>query len=408
MAKIPGLEDVRDWTRGRFLVGDRAIWILYFIFVVISSIAVSSVTGHDGSRGVGGHLVTIFIGFGAMWVISRFPHRWLRSWGPFVYSVAVIISFVWLKFSGSNLNGATRWVQFLGFSIQPSEFFKICLICWGAVAGVKSFDSPKNAKRNFLIYWGMSGACLLYLGASNLSYAVLFGLFVLAYSFLLDAPKKLLFSGIAIGAVVGTLFVTALLTLPNHTLASVNERTLTWKKRIKTMMVDKDEATIKPGDVTQEDFASIAVANGKFLGLGPYQGRMKESLPMRESDFIYATIIEEWGALGMFGIPALYVAWFVIAMRAAWRERNLYRRYLLYGIGILFPMQALVNICVVGGLFLTGQTLPLISKGGSSILVSSIALGIMACITNTQQVINRKINELKAKGIEIPQDLLEH
>ena len=117
----------------------------------------------------------------------------------------------------------------------------------------------------------------------------------------------------------------------------------------------------------------MAVASA---GRGPGKSKMRDHLPLAYSDYLYATIIEEYGIFGLLLIPGLYIAWMLLAYREARKQTNIYRSNLIKGFGILYPLQALVNMVVSSGLITTGQPLPLLSYGGSSVLASSIAIGI--------------------------------
>lgn len=122
---------------------------------------------------------------------------------------------------------------------------------------------------------------------------------------------------------------------------------------------------------------------------------------MANSDFIFAIIIEEFGVFGLLWVSALYVALLITIGLMAQREKSLYRRLLILGIGILIPMQALVNMAVVAAIFMTGQTLPLISVGGSSLITSSIAFGILLSISNQQGKAKQLTQEAAKHGIEL-------
>ena len=121
----------------------------------------------------------------------------------------------------------------------------------------------------------------------------------------------------------------------------------------------------------------MAIANSKLVGRGPGNSKLRDSLSQAYSDYLYAIIIEEYGILGLLFIPSLYLVWMLIGYREARKQTNVFRSNLIKGFGILYPLQALVNMIVASGIITTGQTLPLISYGGSSILATSIAFGIM-------------------------------
>ena len=126
----------------------------------------------------------------------------------------------------------------------------------------------------------------------------------------------------------------------------------------------------------QEQMGRIAIARGQTPH-GPGKSKIRDTLAMAYSDYLYAIIIEEYSFLGLLLIPGLYLCWMYLALREARKQTNTYRSNLLKGFGILYPMQAIVNMVVASGIISTGQTLPLLSYGGSSIIAASMAFGIM-------------------------------
>lgn len=409
MEKIFDLRDHRDIVGKGFLVGDKKLWLLLGLFVVISLLSVMSASSSEVYKyiGTGGfwgptlkHFIYLSASVGGAMIVSRVPPSWLRN-KAYIYSLIVILMIALLPFIGKEINGARRWIQ-LGFiTIQPSEFFKLCLIFWGAIAGVLAQEQPEKAKKYYWIYWLVSGAFIVFFGMENLSTAIIFCAFVWCHSFIMRAPWRMLLGAAIVATALGVIAIAFLILTPSAQLGQIHERAVTWKNRI-TNMADDDPNRFEITDANrQEQFGKIALANSQLIGSGIGASKVKEILPMAYSDFIYAIIIEEYGLIGMIAIPGLYVWWFVAAGLMARREKNRYRRFLLYGIGLFFPMQALVNIAVVAGFLMTGQTLPLISAGGSSLIVSSVAMGIMINISNVQRELRRVERQAEDQGIAL-------
>lgn len=407
MAFLKASRDFRDISKGIHFVGSVWIWLLFFALLIISVTIVASASSSEiydylkyerGMHPLVKHGVTIFAGLVCAWAIGQLPPRWLRFGGLYLYTLGVILMICALPFVGVTLNGATRWIHVLGFSLQPSEFFKVALIAWGAVVGAKARREPERAVRLFWTYWLASAVVILFFAKDNGSTGAIMFLFLAVYSVILGAPWRHILYILVASVLAGVLGLTLLFTLPNSVLAGMG-RAMTIKNRL-TSMTAEESFTIRD-DNRQEQYAKIALANSELVGKGPGRSKLKEILPMADSDFVYAIIIEEYGVLGMIFVPALYVGWFVLAAYLAQREKNLYRRYLLYGIGFFFPMQALVNMAVVADVFMTGQPLPLISKGGSSMIVGGIVFGIMASISNVQRAVARLEQEAKSQGVEL-------
>ncbi len=401
------------------LVGNKKLWVLYFIFLGVSALAVSSASSSDIYSYLNSdstsllthplfkHLAYILVGI----VTTVFFARTNPNKFPLIslaYMIFTLVLIMLLPILGIEVNGATRWINLGPVTFQPSEFFKLALILLGSYCGFLARTDPDQSRRYFWIFWGIGGVFVGLLGLDNLSLMVILFGFMYLYSWVLEAPRRILVQLALIGAVIIGLFVGALLVLPASTLSKVHERSVTWKNRL-TRLTTEDANPFEINDANrQEQYGQIALANSQGIGTGPGQSQIKQVLPMAQSDFVLAVIIEEYGVVSLVFVSTLYVFWFLMAGFTARRERNWYRRFLLLGIGILFPMQALVNIAVVSGKFMTGQTLPLISAGGSSMIVCSIAFGLMISISKTQSEIESIEKEAKARGIDLntPSDIL--
>ena len=154
-------------------------------------------------------------------------------------------------------------------------------------------------------------------------------------------------------------------------------RATTWRNRIERAVSEREDRFQITDENRQEQMGRIAIARSQLIGKGPGNSKIRDTLAMAYSDYLYAIIIEEYGLIGLLFIPGLYVIWMLLAYREARKQTNVYRSNLIKGFGILYPMQAIINMVVASGLISTGQTLPLLSFGGSSIVAASMAFGIM-------------------------------
>ena len=209
---------------------------------------------------------------------------------------------------------------------------------------------------------------------SNLSTFLIIFAFLYLYSWVLKAPKRFMYRVTAIGAIALVLGGAYLYLAPESMLPG---RAVTWHNRLHGAVKEREDRFAITDENRQEQMGRMAIANSKLVGRGPGNSKMRDSLSQAYSDYLYAIIIEEYGILGLLFIPSLYFAWMLIGYREARKQTNVYRSNLIKGFGILYPLQALVNMIVASGIITTGQTLPLISYGGSSILATSIAFGIM-------------------------------
>lgn len=393
------------------LVGNKKLWLLYFAFLVISLLGVASASSTEIYQhlGEGGFFLKhpiikhiLHIGAGLLVTLlcanlnpNKFPQASL------LYMLFTLLIIALLPFLGVTLNHATRWINVGVMTLQPSEFFKLAVILLGAYFGFQAQSHPDRKYGYFMWYWAITSPLVVLLGLQNFSMMLILFIFMWIYTLVLEAPSKLLMQLLVIGTVLGAIAVAGLLLPPDPVLRKAFSRGPTWKNRI-THVFEQDPNPYRIDDENrQTQYGKIALANSQFIGVGPGQSHIKQVLPMAESDFVLAIIIEEYGVVSLLLISGMYVMWFLIAGLTARQERNWYRKYLLLGIGILFPMQALVNIAVVSGKFLTGQPLPLISAGGSSILVCSIAMGIMISISKTQSDIAAVEREALDHGIDL-------
>lgn len=394
--------------------GDKAVWILYFLFLSVSFVVYTSASSVEVLEYMreGGrmhpflkHFILLTIGAGIAYGFSIAPSSWVRNKMVF-YSLMTIGMMVALPFIGAKINDATRWIRvpLIGITLQPSEFFKLCLIAWGALAGMYAHKNRDKALLYFRWYFVISIIPITFLGLSNFSTGALMAIFVFLFLWIMRAPKKMLGRLALLGVIAITIGALTLIVTPADMLRKVHPRSVTWKNRVTSMFQKAehpDEYFKITDDRLQEQFGEMALANSELTGKGPGRSAAKQRLPAAHSDFIYAIIIEEYGVAGMLFIPLMYIWWFWLATRMAIREKQYYRKYLLMGIALLFPLQALINIAVVSGMFMTGQPLPLISAGGSSVFVCSMAFGLMLNISNTQKEIALLEREAQHKGITL-------
>jgi len=296
---------------------------------------------------------------------------------------------------GTDVNGAQRWLGIGAFTIQPSEFAKLALV------GFVAFFLSKLKKDNesFIFKVLMAGiliTCALIV-TENLSTAVL--LFGVCYLMMFIGQIDLKRLGIVAGviAISGLIFLASLSLIPQDYLP---DRFATWKARIERHTTQDEAGSGAPSadykitdDNYQVSHAKIAIANGNIIGL-PGSGTERDFLPQAYSDFIFAIILEEMGLIGGLVTLLLYVALMIRAGMLASRCDRLFPRYLLLGCALIITVQALANMAVAVNLIpVTGQPLPLISRGGTSTIITCVYFGIILACSNAKEEEHEPVDE---------------
>lgn len=369
-------------TLKRYFKGDRVIWLIIVLLSVVSLLAVYSSTGSLAYRYQGGNTAYYFIkqfsflGIGLMviFLVHLIPYKVYSPLAPLLLYIAVPLLLVTLLF-GTNINQATRWLEIpgLGVTIQTSDFAKLALVVYVArILSLKQNDIKDLRRTFFPLVIPISIVCLLILPA-NFSTALMLGLVCWLMLFVGRVSLKHLlgFSGLAI-ALVGLFVFIALQT------NSVN-RVQTWKNRVEGFSSGKIDENY------QAQQSKIAIATGGLVGKGPGNSTQRNMLPHPYSDFIYAIIIEEYGIIGGVLVLFLYMVLLFRAGLIIKKARRTFPAFLAMGLTLLLVFQAMVNMAVAVNLIpVTGQPLPLVSMGGTSLLFTSASFGILLSISRSQ------------------------
>jgi cell division protein FtsW len=377
---------------GRAFKGDKVIWCIFIALCIVSLLVVFSATStiayrqHNHWSPILRHAIFLLIGFGLVLFIQRIPSRFFSVLllGLPVSAILLIIT----MFMGEDVNGAQRWLGVGAFTIQPSEFAKISAI--GFVAFFLSKIKPNNESWIFkTLIIGVGGLCIL-IAPENLSTAcLLFGVCFILMFIGQVSLKKLGFIALAGIAAVVLLFGSLTL-LPESVVEKyLPDRFATWKNRIERHSDEESKAMINEDGsiaykITDENYqvshAKIAIANGGVIGL-PGSGTERDFLPQAYSDFIFAIILEETGLLGGLFVLLLYVALMFRCGVLASKCEKKFPRYLILGSALILTIQAVANMAVAVNLIpVTGQPLPLVSRGGTSTIITCAYFGIiLAC-----------------------------
>jgi cell division protein FtsW len=368
--------------------GDKGIWAIVFLLALISFLPVYSastnlvyVIGKGSTLGyLVKHLGHLFLGFTIIYFVHKVPYHYFRALSIFGIPV-VIVLLIYTLFQGTTIDGAnaSRWIQipFVGIGFQTSTFAFMVLMVYVARYLAKTNDKQVTFKESFLELWlPVFGVLILILPANFSTTALIFSM-VCMLVYIGCYPLKYLFTIIAIGILALAFFILIAKAFPG----AMPNRVKTWEKRIERFTTDSADE-----DNYQIEKAKIAIASGGIKGLGPGKSIQKNFLPQSSSDFIFAIIVEEYGMIGAFGIIFLYLLLFVRFIINAHKTTSLFGKLLIIGLGFPIIFQAFVNMAVAVELLpVTGQTLPLISAGGTSIWMTCAAIGIILSVTKKEE-----------------------
>jgi cell division protein FtsW len=369
---------------GKYLKGDPYIWFVVFALSVYGVLAVYSSTGAMAWQDRGGdteyylfkHSALLIFGLFTMWLTHMVNIQYFSRIAQIMLILAVPLLIYTLLF-GVEINDARRWVMLpgIGLTIQTSDFAKLALVAFVARFMAKRQGEVHDFKKTLMPILGIIlGICLLIFPEDFSTSAVLF-LTSMLVLFLGRIPLKQV--GLLVG--IGVLVLGGAFAYVMNTDVEFG-RIATMKSRIEAFTDGSDD-----GGTYQSRHAKIAVARGGFTGTGPGRSRQKNFLPSPFADFIYAIIIEEYGSIfGGLALIVLYMLLLYRSFRIVLKSENSLAALLAIGLAFSLVLQALINMGVaVNILPVTGLALPIVSRGGTSILFVSIALGIILSASRT-------------------------
>ena len=382
--------------------GDKVIWIIFLFLCLISIIevfsAASTLTYKSGDHWgpITQHSIILMIGAIVVVLMHNIPYKWFQVFPVFLYPISVVLlAFVTLMgvITGDRVNGAARWMSFMGLQFQPSELAKMAvIIAVSFILSKKQDDEGANPKA-FKYIMILTGLVCMLIAPENLSTAMLlFGVVVLMMFIGRVAFKKLamLLGGLALAGCLGVIF---LLAIPKDTDIPFLHRFDTWKSRI-TNFTEKEEVPAAKFDIDKDAqiaHARIAIATSNVIGKAPGNSIQRDFLSQAFSDFIFAIIIEELGLVGGAFVVILYIWLLVRTGRIAQKCERTFPAFLVMGIALMLVSQAILNMMVAVGLFpVTGQPLPLISKGGTSTLINCAYIGMILSVSRYTAYLEEK------------------
>lgn len=392
------------------LKGDKVIWAFVALLALFSFMPVFSASSNLAymRHGSGNaltyllkHGAQVFVGFFILYKIHKVPYHYFRTISRLLLPVVwVLLIYTLLK--GTIIDGAnaSRWIQipFIGITFQTSTLAAIVLYVFVARYLSKTRETPVTFQSSLWELWVPVFVTIMLILPANLSTAALIFAMVVMLAFIGKYPIK--YIGIVLGAgIIGLVFF---ILVAKAFPGAFPNRVDTWISRIDNFTTDKPDE-----DDYQIEKAKIAIASGGVYGLGPGKSIQKNFLPQSSSDFIYAIIVEEYGFFGGILVLSLYLLLLFRFVVAAHKANSLFGKLVVIGLGFPIIFQAMTNMAVAVELLpVTGQTLPLISSGGSSIWMTCIALGIILSVTKKEEEIAEELAE-KQKREDALQRLID-
>jgi cell division protein FtsW len=386
------MNKIKTWA-DQNLQGDKVIWAVVFALSLISVLVVYSSIGTlaykrtvSPEKFLLTHTFHVLIGLAAMWFAHQVDYRYYSKLSKIALWISVPL-LIYTFTNGTTINDAARWIQIpiIGTSFQPSDFASLALIVNLASMLAKRQQNIDDIKESLIpiLFW--CGIICGLIALTNLSTAVLLLITCMLIMFIGRVPTKYLAMLVFVGLLFGALAV------------AFGVRGETAKNRIKSFISGSELPF-------QAKHARIAIATGGITGKGPGNSDQRNILPHPYSDFVYAIVIEEYGMIGGIVVLLLYLILLHRGMKAAYNSERAFGGLLSAGLSFDLVCQAMVNMGVVVGLGpITGQPLPLISMGGTSMAFTGLSLGIILSVSRGEkdEVWNKQRSEQEIKQKDV-------
>lgn len=367
------------------LRGDKTIWSIVVLLALVSTFVVYSAGGSFFAitQGISPegllmkHVGTLAIGFVVMYIAYLLPYQRYKTLAPWLLLLSVVL-LVYTLANGVEINGARRWIRLpLGVTLQTSDLAKVALVLFVADRMTRFKDYIQDFQKAFLpLIVPILLVCVLVM-PSDLSTAVLLFVSMLFLLWIGRVNWKYLVSLVMLGLVMFSFVISLGLLFPNVI------RVDTWAERIKDFVESENIPSMdSDAPLEQIDYARMAIAHGGFFGRGPGKSTMRNFLPASYSDFVYAILLEEYGFVGGLFVLGLYVLLLFRVIKLVTLSSKSFGAMAAMGLTIVLVLQAFSNMAVSVHLIpVTGLTLPVISKGGTSILFTCFSLGIILSVS---------------------------
>jgi len=345
----------------------------------------------------------LFLGFSIMYGVHKIPYRYFRGLSMVMMPIVFVLLILTIL-QGTTIDGAnaSRWIRipFVNMSFQTSTLAAVVLMVYIARYLSKIKDKTITFKESVLPLWVPIFIILALILPSNFSTTAIIFVMTSALLFLGGYPIRYLMAMGLVGLVGLTMFILVAKAFPD----AMPNRVDTWISRIDSFFNNED---------TEEDYqiekAKIAIASGGIVGVGSGKSIQKNFLPQSSSDFIYAIIVEEYGLIGGLALMVLYMWLLFRIIIVAQKADTVFGKLLVLGVGLPIIFQAMINMAVAVELFpVTGQTLPLISSGGTSIWMTCLAIGIILSVSaKREEIIKSEKDSDETNPLDILSETLE-
>lgn len=390
--------------------GDKLIWAIVTLLAIFSFMPVYSAASNLAYTATSGstftffvkHFMHLFLGFLIIYGVHRIPYRYFRGLSMVMIPIVLVLLIVTML-QGTTIDGAnaSRWIQIpiVGMSFQTSTFAAVVLMVYVARYLSKIQEKEITFKETILPLWMPVFFVLILILPANFSTTAIMFLMVMILTFIGGYPIKYLAIVIGTGIVALTLFILTAKAFPEL----METRIHTWESRVDNFL---NEAEDSEADY-QIEKAKIAIASGGIQGVGPGKSVQKNFLPQSSSDFIFAIIVEEYGLIGGMFLLVMY-CWLLFRIVIISQKANtVFAKLLVLGVGLPIVFQAFINMAVAVELFpVTGQTLPLISSGGTSIWMTCLAIGIILSVSVQREEIKGQVEIDDENPLEILSEAL--
>lgn len=425
-------EQKKQTFAGSIMRGDSKIWIIYVVLICISFVEIFSATAQLANKSVNAsdpafsHIKNLLTGFIILLLTQSMSLRSFKAWDKMFYILGLGF-FAATVFLGAQQKGAARSIA--GF--QPVELCKIGVITMLCAAVTAkdytyqrlSFYRSRTTLKRYWTYIFIIALPLLFIIGQNLSSAMIIIMASFGILFIAGVKGKYLINTVLIGGALGAVFAGALflvykthhmdaeamadsgVTASSYTLDKFMGRATTWANRL----YDHSDIPLWEEDMggkkAQEIYSHMAIANGYPLGQFIGRSRLRDFLPEAFSDYIYAIIFEEWGFFPASLIPLLYLLLLARCYYLSRQTESTYIRLIIIGLPLIMVIQALIHVGVcTGAMFVTGQPLPLISRGGSSIMATSASFGMMLALS---RLIMQEKQQREEEALMVEQNINE-
>ncbi len=423
-----------------YIKGDKIIWGLVIMMMLISAFTMYSASSSLAHRAVarGGyyygpvwsHVLFLLGGLIVVFLVHRIPFRFIIGLSKPLYFLSIIF-LILTPLIGVEVNGAKRWLQLGPIAFQPSEIAKIFTILYLASTLAK-YQNQKNVTPDdgLMKYLLILGVPSVIIATENLSTFLLLMMIGFMMMFYARLSFKLILKMVGVGVLAVALGVGALMLIPEESSPTVTSaateqlstakprgvfhRALTWKHRLMRHFEAEQphDANYKLNDQTyQEDRAKIAVASGKWFGLGIGNSIQRDFLPLAYADFIFSLMVEEVGVFALFILLLYLIFMYRVGVLIRQYCNSVVQSLVVLGLSSMIMVQTYINVFIAMGLFpVSGQPLPLFSRGGTSILITCLYFGIILCVSNesmSQQAAKKEEKPDAPKKKEMKEEPLE-